>query len=321
MVAKKKHSTTTDVSDSPATPKRQPKKRGRKPKGGKLISTSEMSVSTSVPLPNIVMHLRCRLSDLKKDTFLTPLANKDCAGSTSKDLNSFQFSSNVHHTLSGDDENKVIAPAGNDIVSKNISHKLQQLSKNLKGDTISATKSACFWCTCSFDNPPVYIPTGQFDGAYHCYGCFCSPECAVAHLFKEQIDNATRFERYSLLNYIYCEIYNHRTNIKPAPDPRYTLDKFYGNLSIQEYRKLLKNDQLLLVVNKPLTRILPELHEDSDDFILDSGTSALGGKYQLRRRPKLSKAQILGDKFNMHFSKQSSKNSSYGMEPNAAACV
>jgi hypothetical protein len=45
------------------------------------------------------------------------------------------------------------------------------------------------------------------------------------------------------------------------------LDKYYGNLTIQEYRKLLKSDHLLLVIDKPLTRILPELHEDTEEFL------------------------------------------------------
>ena len=45
------------------------------------------------------------------------------------------------------------------------------------------------------------------------------------------------------------------------------LNKYYGNLSIQEYRSLLKNERLFLIVDKPLTRILPELHEDNDEFI------------------------------------------------------
>ena len=46
-------------------------------------------------------------------------------------------------------------------------------------------------------------------------------------------------------------INNYDKNIKPAPNPYYTLDKFYGNLSIQQYRRLLKNERLLLVVDKP----------------------------------------------------------------------
>tara|TARA_B100001063_G_C16296504_1_gene326311 strand:- start:244 stop:507 length:264 start_codon:yes stop_codon:yes gene_type:complete len=47
------------------------------------------------------------------------------------------------------------------------------------------------------------------------------------------------------------------------------LDKFYGNLSIQEYRKLLQNERLILVVDKPLTRVLPELHEDNNEYIIN----------------------------------------------------
>ena len=64
------------------------------------------------------------------------------------------------------------------------------------------------------------------------------------------------------------KLYNYDKNIKPAPNPYYTLDKFYGNLNIQEYRKLLNNDRLLFIVDKPMTRILPELHDDNEDYLL-----------------------------------------------------
>ena len=106
------------------------------------------------------------------------------------------------------------------------------------------------------------------------YGSFCRPECAVAYLMKENIDDSTKFERYQLLNQIYGKVYNFKKNIKPAPNPFFLLDKFYGNLSIQEYRKLLKSEHMLLVIEKPMTRILPELHEDNDDFIMN----IFGGK-------------------------------------------
>jgi hypothetical protein len=69
-----------------------------------------------------------------------------------------------------------------------------------------------------------------------------------------------------MLNYLYGKIYDYKEIIKMAPSPFYTLDKFYGNLTIQEYRKLLKYDRLLLFTEKPLTKIYPELHEDSSNF-------------------------------------------------------
>ena len=119
---------------------------------------------------------------------------------------------------------------------------------------------------------------------------FCSPECASAFLFKESIDTSTKFERYHLLNHIYCKIYNYEKNIKPAPNPFYLLDKFYGNLTIQEYRKLLKTQHMMMVIEKPLTRILPELHDDNDEFIMNMyGTSvqsqnSSGGVYKVKRQ-------------------------------------
>ena len=81
---------------------------------------------------------------------------------------------------------------------------------------------------------------------------------------EKDIDTAARFERYQLLNYLYCKIYNYTKNIKPAPCPFYTLDKYYGSLTIQEYRQLLKNERLLLIIDKPLIRQIPELHEDTN---------------------------------------------------------
>ena len=84
------------------------------------------------------------------------------------------------------------------------------------------------------------------------------------------LDTSTRFERYYLLNFIYGKIYNYEKNIKPAPNPFYLLDKYYGTLSIQEYRKLLKSERLLLIVDKPLVRSMPELHNDTDDYLLNN---------------------------------------------------
>jgi hypothetical protein len=86
---------------------------------------------------------------------------------------------------------------------------------------------------------------------------------------EENIDDSTKFERYHLLNKIYGGIYNYNKNIKPAPNPYYLLDKFYGNLTIQEYRKLLKTEHTLVVLEKPLTRMLPELHDDSEEIGLN----------------------------------------------------
>ena len=124
---------------------------------------------------------------------------------------------------------------------------------------------------------------------------------------QENIDDSMKFERYHLINRVYGKIYDFKNNIKPAPNPHYLLDKFYGNLNIQEYRKLLNSERMLLVVDSPLTRILPELHEDTDDFTAGiygcskgSSTQA-GGVYKVKKQSEkidnISKANIIKQRF------------------------
>jgi hypothetical protein len=203
------------------------------------------------------------------------------------------------------------------VTMKEINTKLKKLKISLfKNMAFMDKKSACFWCTYDFDNPECYIPKYEMDGTIHGYGSFCRPECAAAFLMKENIDDSTRFERYHLLNQIYSKIYDYKRNIKPAPNPYYTLEKYYGNLTIQEYRKLLKSDHLLLVIDKPMTRILPELHEDNEEFLTNiygTNNSITGGGgggatkpstygvYKVRRQSEkptgVSKSSIIKEHF------------------------
>ena len=179
----------------------------------------------------------------------------------------------------------------NESDTKKLSEKIIDLQKNFYFNDVNNNNSACFWCTCDFDHTPIHIPKYKLNEQYYVYGCFCSPECAVAHLMNESIDTSQKYERYQILNYLYNNIYNNTASIKPAPDPRYLLDKFMGNLTITEYRKLLRQDRLFMVVDKPITRILPEIYEETDlkgsqfenqqnktSFQIKKSTSKLGVK-------------------------------------------
>ena len=169
-------------------------------------------------------------------------------------------------------------------------------------------KSACFWCTYEFDNTPCYIPIQNNINDVSGYGCFCRPECAAAHLLKENIDDSTKFERYHMLNKLYGSIYNYEKSIKPAPTPYYLLDKFYGNLSIQEYRKLLKTEHMLVTLDKPFSKNLPELHEENDNLVSDiygcgNPNSQSLGMYKVKRESEKqkgpSKSTIIQNQFGL----------------------
>jgi hypothetical protein len=339
------------------------KKRGRKPRGGKLILRPTETQEQLRSVSNVILHLKCSMKDLfehnaQLNRIVTdPLKyNPDIPpevvtyNDTSSGFTTFQYG-NIENTIQSSAntlkpnpicDTNALFQTGNasqlqcatcraanistdmtcdlssqfdtnsqtdNINIKDINAKLKILKVQLYKNAIQLDKkSACFWCTYDFDNIPCHIPKYELDDTIYGYGSFCRPECAVAYLMKENIDDSTKFERYQLLNQIYSKIYGCKKNIKPAPNPYYLLEKYYGNLTIQEYRKLLKTEHLLLVIDKPLTRILPELHEDNEDMIMNvyginKSTESISGVYKVKRQSEKqqgpSKASIIRSKFGL----------------------
>lgn len=312
--------TTNVVSDTTNTSV-QPviKKRGRKPKGGKIVQQLIPINNTLEPKSSVILHLKCSLKDLENNAFKG--ANIESYHFSQKNDLNYEIISNPsvinsnHHEVCNNSENEnnvsfeeekqdnTDYTANKHHETKQTWQKLKILENDLHINNISDTKSACFWCTYTFDNPPIYIPKHYVQNSYHVYGCFCSPECATAYLMQENIDSSAKFERYQLLNHIYSKVYEYKKSIKPAPNPYYLLDKYYGNLTIQEYRSLLKNDRLFLIVDKPLTRILPELHEDNDDFIINNKIIPSNNNTQIKtklRRKTQTKNNIVQEKFGLN---------------------
>lgn len=298
------------------------KKRGRKPKGGKIIvKPLEEKVNTD-SIVNIIMHLKCSLNDLNIDntsvvkdplcydpqippeikTYNDNIPTRQFAVYNEKekethfaynDVLCTKCNSHISESLTSEkinEENEY-----SEITMKDIHIKLKQLRQQYCKNEFLDKKSACFWCTYEFDNPACFIPKYDINNTIFGYGSFCRPECAVAFLWQDNIDDSTKFERYHLINKIYSKVYGFKKNIKPAPDPHYLLDKFYGNMTIQEYRKLLKTDYLLQVLEKPMTRILPEVHENNDDFLLNiyggvkEKTENTGRVYKVKKQSEKQK--------------------------------
>jgi hypothetical protein len=320
------------------------KKRGRKPKAG-IILNSNSSIYDTSEVPNIILHLKCHLSDLKQND---SISNYDYTPSISE-VESYNLSSNMLQSSdicqsyspeeNGDDDYDetmrtsatttvtgagagagsatsaasvgaasvsaskgtllaIAAGAGagasttmttvnthakksatdaslhilNERQQKEVMKKINRLKYSFhNGETIQMKlnhKCACFWDTCEFDGPIYYTPIMIVNGVFHVTGCYCSPECALAAILKEQMDTSTKFECIHLLHLLYGNA--NSKGFKPAPNPNYLLDKYYGNLTIDEYRSLLKSPQMIHIVNKPLTHILPELYEDNNDFLVNS---------------------------------------------------
>ena len=65
------------------TEQKVPKKRGRKPKGGRIITKIENHSSVIVPEPNIVLHLKCNINDLQNEK------------SEKENIQTFKFTNNL----------------------------------------------------------------------------------------------------------------------------------------------------------------------------------------------------------------------------------
>ena len=338
------------LTSPPTTPQPEEtkvlKRRGRKPKGGKIVPTQLPVNSVTVDKPNILIHLKCSLQDLQlleQNTIGTfqfttnNISNEFLKLEKTSPDNQFNdnyfllepqtdnynvqneqqftftnstpltYSTNIPAQTTNTPNPTVCSNSHGckcettaQLAKKILWKKINDLSVNLHKNNIDK-KSACFWCTYDFDTPVIYIPKYNILDQYYVYGCFCAPECAFAYLMNENIDTATKFERYQLLNYIYKSLYNYTNNIKPAPNPYYMLDKFYGNLSIQEYRSLFQTDRLFLIVDKPLTKMMPEMVEDNDEFILNKKLIP-SGNYQIKRgstKKNENKKDILTEHFHL----------------------
>jgi hypothetical protein len=179
------------------------KKRGRRPRGGKVVGAPGIVAEPADVSRNVILHFSCMTSDVVSTS----------AGSCSDAFDS------VGSTVTAQ------AVPGSTCAQKpdnDLWAKLRTLNDTLHRGTGLGKSSDCFWCTCGFSTPPIHIPRSvQPDSTIECYGCFCTPECAMAYLLKERVDSSQMWERVALLNTVYGAVFGHSRSIRPAPDPHY----------------------------------------------------------------------------------------------------
>jgi hypothetical protein len=123
---------------------------------------------------------------------------------------------------------------------------------------------ACFWCCHTFTNRPVVLPIRDTGEYLTVTGNFCSPECACSYLFDIRQDSHIRWEQLALLYRVYGEACNGK--IHPAP-ARAILKLFGGNLSIQEYRQLIRSHKVRVDIHlPPMVSILATMDTKPIDF-------------------------------------------------------
>ena len=254
-----------------------PKKRGRKPK---QYNASTMNLFTHnnnnsnkqcIIQKPIILNLKCKFNDTD---ILNNICNNNNHNNNNTRLhnnNNIQITENTNSLISTQPKKQLLFSNDDlEINKNNIHYKSDGVNSTLNTSVLNILysdsfklinehkKSNCFFCTCEFSNNPVFIPYSHINNTYNVYGNFCTANCAAGFLFNiETIDTSILYERYYLLNQLYKRS-NNSENIKCAPNPYYTLDKYFGNLTIEEYRQLLNQDDIVSVVTEPICKIISE---------------------------------------------------------------
>lgn len=122
-------------------------------------------------------------------------------------------------------------------------------------------QQCCFWCCHSIEYKSFGMPLSYDNSTdtYVVYGSFCSLQCANAYNFSTNRGSDVLWEINSMIQMI--GKHHGITNfIRPAPS-KYLLKMFNGYLSIEEFRKLHKNNDSSHVLNLPPMISIPSGYE------------------------------------------------------------
>ena len=212
----------------------QPKRRGRKPKGGKLIAniTNKNDISDENKKTAVIVHIKCTTNDLKTDsneftyhpTIETIHPYSDVINESKYETinqitsNINQNNNNIINENNSNHNIDIILNNNNDnnnnnnnyynnyynhddkynynISTSSIEDKLKDLSHKLDKMDLhnNNTNSSCFECTYNFDN--LYSYSKKLPMIKYLFMDVCTPECALAYLLKELVDDTLKWKEY-----------------------------------------------------------------------------------------------------------------------------
>ena len=157
-------SNSNNIQMSIQEPSSDVKKRGRKPKGGKIVTKELNHGNVSIPVANVILHLKCSTKELNpvvNDSVISnPLdynaeappeimtydtihnANFSSYNMKSPENSAYHKEPDISLTsnLNKSNEEEYVNV-------KDINTKLKQLKLSLYKNDMNEKKSACFWCT------------------------------------------------------------------------------------------------------------------------------------------------------------------------------
>lgn len=248
------------------------KKRGRKPKE-KIYSIKDINKAFFDKSKNetLILHLPIKKNDIN---------NEEPVPISKHELHFFNFDDdeyikddtvlfNNENLLESNKQTVIKKPEETEtkINNKMLYHRLNNIlyefiGSNHDNNWPMTTSTYCWWCCHSFNWTPCALPENYIKNKFYVYGCFCSFNCVASYNFS--LNDNDMWERYSLLNLMYCKINEKKfIKISLAP-PREILRIFGGYMSIEEFREnCYTNDKNFKILKPPLISIIPKIEENN----------------------------------------------------------
>jgi hypothetical protein len=237
---------TTFPAQPPAT--RTTKRRGRRNNtNSKVVKISEFVADemTNQFIPNIIIHLRAKVSDFNDDI---DGIGDDCIASIAGQSNPStiqQYNPNIQ-AITGYTPDCLFGENYQMVKPDRLDTDTTPHATD--GDSMPGMDSSnqctiqCFWCNAANRECNVSIPTAIPSTGNVCgYGHFCRPECAIAFIYSSNNPSKSisdRQEQYSNIHKIYKEEADSGVKIKmfkPAPSPYNRLIQYGGKTTIDDF--------------------------------------------------------------------------------------
>lgn len=99
---------------------------------------------------------------------------------------------------------------------------------------------ACWYCTLNFNKKPIFIPYSINKNSMEVGGNYCSFSCCMKYINIYYKHDEKKRSRYcNNLKYLYKNIYGNDIDIILESIDKECLQKFGGDLTVEEYKKLI----------------------------------------------------------------------------------
>jgi hypothetical protein len=124
-------------------------------------------------------------------------------------------------------------------------------SEIINDNIITSKRSVCYWCCHQLTDFSCGLPIKYTESLKHfdIFGIFCSFQCASAYNFSINSKSDKVWDINALINMLASK-YGINENIRPAPS-KYVLQLFGGEMTIEEFRLVHKENERSLVLNIP----------------------------------------------------------------------